>query len=486
MFDRENSDIIWVSPDFAEDEYGTWEQPYSSIDAALEHLEPGKTLVLKEGIYNGDLTIQVSGTIRKPIRITADDDAQVQIVGGCWFLYDTSDLIISRLTFKSAPYGALSVIGKCNRNRFEYLSFVECGSAGKASCTMFFGGSGGSDNIVEYCTFVTSDAILEKSDGESVAMMISEGDLDDGDPVKNHILRKNTIKKYGYGILVGSSNSTVNQYGHIIEYNDFDECLKDGLLVKCGDTLVRGNLLRNCHNHSIRVMAGCSSVVDSNRIDRCGNGIRINGLGHTVINNCIIGTGSEAVTVCGSGKEQLAPASNLFIESNTFVNCGSSGGETRTIMCGISVEPGTSCIIRKNLVYGSGTPLVITESQMSAQFDEDAAVVTAPPQIVSDKNAVSEKEFTERGFSYIPITFAGDCVSFENTTGFGAQGWVLTPQVFDPKMDETDGEFDYIGSSIIEDDDGELVISDDQDPGDLFGHLYGQESGIAFNERDDV
>ncbi|MBN1603894.1 MAG: right-handed parallel beta-helix repeat-containing protein [Chitinispirillaceae bacterium] len=486
MFDRENSDIVWVSPEYAEDEYGTWEQPYSSIDAALEHLEPGKTLVLKEGIYDGDLTIQVSGTVRKPIRITADDDALVQIIGGCWFLYDTSDLIISRLTFKNAPYGALSVIGKCNRNRFEYLTFVECGSAGKASCTMFFGGSGGNDNIVESCTFETSDAILEKSAGESVAMMISEGDLDDGDPVKNHILRKNTIKKYGYGILVGSSNSTVSQYGHIVEYNDFDDCLNDGLLVKCGDTLVRGNLLRNCRNHSIRVMAGCSTVIDSNRIDRCGNGIRVNGSGHTVINNCIIGTGSEAVTVCGSGKEQLAAASNLFVENNTFVNCGNSSGETQTRNCGIRVEPGTSCIIRKNLVYGSGKPLVIAESQISEQFDDEIAVATVPPQIVSDKNAVSQRDVTERGFSYVPIKFAGDCVSFENTTEYGAQGWVLTPQVFDPKIDETDEEFDYIDGLIIEDDDGELVIADDQDSSDLFSHLYGQESEIAFHERDDV
>jgi hypothetical protein len=350
---------------------------------------------------------------------------------------------------------------------------------------MYFGGSGGSDNIVEYCTFETSDVILEKSAGESVAVMISEGDLDDGDPVKNHILRKNTIKKYGYGIVVGSSNTTVNQYGHVIEYNDLEECLNDGLLVKCGDTLVRGNLLHNCRKHSIRVMAGCSTVIDSNRIDRCGNGIRINGSGHTVVNNCIIRTVSEAVTVCGSGREQLMAASNLFVENNTFVNCGIGSDETGPQRCGISVEPGTSCIIRKNLVYGHGTPLVTAGLKASTQDDEVAMVIT-PPQIVSDENAVSQQGGIQDGFSYVPVEFAGDCVSFENTTEFGAQGWVLTPNVFDPDVDETDEEFDYIESSVIEDDDGELIIPEDLESRDLFGHLYGAENGLAFNERDDV
>jgi hypothetical protein len=485
MFDRENPDIVWVSPDYVEDEYGTWEQPFSSIDAALEHLEPGKTLVLKEGIYDGDLTLQISGTARKPIRITADDDAQVQIVGGCWFLYDTSDLIISRLTFKNAPCGALSIIGKCCRNRFEHLSFVECGVEGKASCTMYFGGSGGSDNIVECCTFEGSDSIIKKSAGESIALMISEGDQDDGDLVKNHILRKNTIKKYGYGIIVGSSNVIVNQYGHIIEYNDIDDCLKDGVLVKCGDTLVRGNLLRNCHNNSIRVMAGCGSVVDSNRVVSCGNGIRINGTGHTVVNNCIIRTESEAVTVCGFGVEQSVPATNLFIESNTFINCGIRGGEKRTWHSGIRVEPGTTCIIRMNLVVGCGIPLIITEKKSQEINDDEIPVAIAPAQIVSDENAVSDKDISQGGFTYIPVEFDNDCVSFENTTGFGASGWVLTPQVFDPGIDDIDDEPYYVDGSIPEDDE-EFVIPDEQDPRDLFGHLYGQESDLAFNERDDV
>jgi hypothetical protein len=455
------------------------------VDSALEHLEPGKTLVLKQGIYDGDVTIQVSGTARKPIRIAADDDADVQISGGCWFLYDTSDLIISNLTFKNTPHGALSVIGKCNRNRFEQLQFLGCGTAGKASCTMYFGGSGGSDNIVENCTFEADDNLLQKSAGESIALMISEGDLDGGDPVRNHIIRKNRFSKYGYGVLVGSSNTSANQYGHIIEYNRIDACTRDGIYVKCGDTQVRGNCLENCPGNSISVLAGCSSVVESNRIVNCKNGIRINGAGHSLTNNCIVRTGIAAVTACAAQGE-LEAASNLFIESNTFIDCGADPENAGTGCSGIRAEPGTSCIIRNNLVYGTGTPLHIVSTEELSSDTAELPVTAPSAQIFANENAVSVQYSSQSGFKPISVTFADKSESFENATGFGAQGWVLTPQTFDPKVDETDDECDYIEGAIVEDDDGELVIPGEEESRELFDHLYSQGNDIAFNERDDV
>jgi hypothetical protein len=476
MFDKESPDLIWVSSKYAEEEYGTWEQPYSSIEDALEHLDPGKTLVLKDGVYEGDLTIQVSGTARNPIRIMADDDAQVVITGGCWFLYDTSDLIVSGLTFKDAPHGALSVIGKCNRNRFDLLNFINCGLAAKASCTMYFGGSGGSNNIVENCTFEANDQTLENSKGESIALMISEGDLDDGDPVKSHIIRKNSFKKYGYGVLVGSSNTSTNQYGHIVEYNRIDTCSRAGILVKCGDTLIRGNMVQNCNSNSITVMAGSASVIDSNRIVDCDSGIRVNGSGHTVVNNCVVRTKTAAVRACGNGPDEVIAASNLFIENNTFVWCGINNTDKKSSAPGVQVEAGTSCIIRKNLIYGMGNPLIL----------EDKISSVSPAPIVSDENAISDDTFSRNGFIKTSVVFSDECMTFDNTSGFGAQGWVLTPQVFDPAIDETDEESDYIEGAILEDDNGELIIPSEEDSQDLFSHLYGQITNGEFSEQDEM
>jgi hypothetical protein len=477
MFDQESPDIIWVSSEYSEEEYGTWEQPYSSIEDALEHLNPGKTIVLKSGIYKGDLTIQVSGTARNPIRIAADDDAQVVITGGCWFLYDTSDLIVSRLTFKDAPHGALSVIGKCNRNRFEMLNFINCGISSKASCTMYFGGSGGSNNIVENCNFEASDQAIANSKGESIALMISEGDLDDGDPIKSHIIRKNSFQKYGYGVLVGSSNTTTNEYGHVLEYNHIDTCLRAGILVKCGDTQVRGNLVQNCKSNSISVMAGYGNVIDSNRIVDCESGIRVNGSGHTVVNNCVVRTKTAAITACGHGPDETIAASNLFIESNTFVWCGVNNTDKKSSSPGVLVETGTSCIIRKNLIYGMGNPLIL---------DDKISGAVSPAQIIYDENAVSDDTFLRSGFTKTSVEFSDECMTFDNTTGYGAQGWVLTPQVFDPAIDETDEESDYIEGSILEDDNGEIIIPSDEESQDLFSHLYGQITNGEFSEQDDA
>ena len=75
------------------------------------------------------------------------------IQGACWFFYDICDLIVSGFTFRDAPHGAVSVMGACLRNRFADLLFINCGTRESASCTLFFGGAGGSCNVVENCLF---------------------------------------------------------------------------------------------------------------------------------------------------------------------------------------------------------------------------------------------------------------------------------------------------------------------------------------------
>jgi threonine dehydrogenase-like Zn-dependent dehydrogenase len=107
------------------------ENPFGSINEALQVTKPGNTIVLKNGIYRENQTIEISGTPQKPIRIVSDDNATVIIEESCWFFYDTSDLIITDLIFKNSPFGAISVIGICKRNRFDSLQFINCGSKKK-------------------------------------------------------------------------------------------------------------------------------------------------------------------------------------------------------------------------------------------------------------------------------------------------------------------------------------------------------------------
>jgi hypothetical protein len=190
------------------------------------------------------------------------------------------------------------------------------------------------------------------------------------------------------------------------------------------------------------------------------------------------------VTVCGAEGE-LEAASNLFIESNTFVNCGTDYDNT-TACSGVRAEPGSSCIIRNNLVYGTNTPLLVVKPADTSS-DSDEPERRAPlAQVVANENAVSTQNNCQSGFKVVEVAFSVEDKSFENTTGFGAQGWVLTPQTFDPKVDETDEDCDYIEGSIIEDDNGELIIPGEEESRELFDELYSQGNDLAFNERDDV
>ena len=145
---------IWVSAHKTAYEDGSYSNPFGSISKAIEFAQPGQIVVLKAGKYFGDVTIQKSGSIDKPVRIVAEEKDTVECIASCWFFYDVSDIICSGIVFKESPGMALSVIGKCMRNRFEFLRFINCSIEKENTCTVYFGGSGQACNTVESCYFI--------------------------------------------------------------------------------------------------------------------------------------------------------------------------------------------------------------------------------------------------------------------------------------------------------------------------------------------
>jgi parallel beta-helix repeat protein len=401
MFDREDPRLIWVSPD-AEDGDGTFDQPFSSIGSALNKVEPGNTIVLKNGIYDEDVTVQISGTLERPIKIIADENATVEISASCWFFYDTSDLIVSGLTFKNAPHGAISVIGACQRNRFEKLHFVNCGTADASSCTMYFGGSSAECNIVENCIFISGKDPY-KANVTSVALMVSEGNNEsENTAIKNHIFRRNRFENYTHAILVGSNDVNVDLHGHIVEYNTISNCASDGIIVKCGDTQVRANLIKNCKMNAIKVAAGSSCVIENNRIENSLNGIAVNGSGHTVANNCISKCNNQAIFVCGDTDGQKTAATNLFIENNTCVDCGDIPSQGSAKISGILIGPGTTCVISNNLISGDGIPCYVVESTQAM----GGVAAGQSAQVVITSNAASGSRGLLTGFDQVNVDYA--------------------------------------------------------------------------------
>jgi len=456
MFDPNDPSILWVSPSAESGGDGTHENPFGDIGRAIAIVNPGMTIVLTAGVYGRDTTFDISGTIHQPIRIAADVGADVEILKACWFFYDVSDIIVSGLTFRDAPAGAVSVIGACARNRFDTLRFVNCGTRDAASCTLFFGGSGGSCNMVENCRFeraVPGTAAAGDSAAACIGLMISEGD--GGAPLTDHVFRKNYFVNYDYGILIGTGDAPAGQYGHIVEHNTIEQCRAEGILVKCSDTTVRNNRVLRCRNHSIGIGAGRDSVVESNRILDCGSGIQVNGTGHTVANNCIVRCGNEAIGVNGASKTQgRRAASNILVENNTCVDCGTFLGDNGSArVAGLRIDAGTTSIVRQNLFSGEGKPY--------AGGDTTAPHNGKKASLIIENIAAGRCEAME-GAAVAAVAFknAGND-DFTNDSGRGARGWVLTPDAFEPEDDAVDeADIKYCESRNAQDEETE----DEKDP----------------------
>jgi hypothetical protein len=501
-FDHDNPDILWVHPDAPDIGCtGVFENPFSTLEAALDRVKPGQTIVLMAGEYVGDCNIQVSGTIRNPIRICAEPGNPVTIKSACWFFYDTSDLIVADITFTDALFGAISVIGTCNRNRFENLHFVNCGTRGQTACTFYMGGAGGGCNIVEACDFEndrlqmtppgrittkpfdTEDVLSTMPNGTaavSVGILLAQGDADSGEPIVKNIIRKNRFSGYGYGIIVGSDESRVVRCGHIIEYNTMNWCSREGILVKSGDTTVRGNIVTSCGGVAIGVQSELDCHIEGNRIVESGTGIQIHGKGHTIANNCIVDCREGAIRVRGFSESKAGPAINCFIERNSLVNCTSLPADDTMHICGVLIDPGTTGIIQQNLIFGSGKPYAVVAPSKNGQ--------NRTPEItrfVIKDNCASGGCTPAEGVGCAEIIFTDAKNGDYGTTGeCGASGWVVTPEGFNPSVDDNDGEIDYREASILEDEEGNLLIPGEDERGNLFGNFFAEELSEEQQEND--
>jgi len=373
---------IWVSPDDADDSpddsdgtgIGTYERPFASIPPALKKAALGQRVVLLPGTYRGDLTIEISGSENAPVYITAYKTGEA-IINGCWYFYDTSDLVVSGLTFKNTRHGSIYVVGECLRNRFHGINFVDGAAEGNASCALFFGGAGGRFNLVEDCVFSrVAGAGAGNGDGDErrrvvepyareivlfekslfgrsvVGIMVSDGSYfktsGQSNSLTNHIFRRNRFSGYDISIIMGESHTPDSDSGHIVEFNTIENCASDGITVRCGDVQIRGNIINGCASAGIDLSSGDVSTVEGNRISGCGSGISVRGADHTVAGNHIVGCKSAAVVAesfCIDG----SPAENLYAYDNHFVNCGTDAGASAVI-----VKSGTSGVVQNNKFYG--------------------------------------------------------------------------------------------------------------------------------------
>jgi len=449
----DNDDIVWVAPDAGIDELGTFENPFADIAAAIGKAAPGQRVLLKNGVYAGDVTIQQSGTREYPIHVGPQEKEAVEIRESCWYFYDASDFIVSGLVFRASAANSISLAVACRRNCFSELTFADCCASGKTGCSIFLGGSGNRDTMIRDCVFERTPqpgAAAPAAANAAIGIMVSEGDSDGGEANRDLIIRNNRFRGYGYAILVGSQDTTLNKYGHVVEHNIVEECGGDAIVVKCGDTTVRGNLIRRAAGCGISLAAGTGSMVADNRIVDCGCGMAVGGRGHSVLNNCLVRCGAHPVRIRGDLPGAAGRSVNILVERNTIVDTpapADSGGP-------VSVDPSASCVIRKNLYRGGATP-VANSRGMRLCFIQD--------------NLVTGGGTGGDGWRSAAVSFAAPAAdNFENGSGYGAEGWVLAggrPEAScgpDAARDDVDEEADQDDASGVDEADADEASGPDR------------------------
>lgn len=392
---------------------GTRENPYGTLAEALGAAGPGNSIVLLDGVWKGDQTVEVSGAREQALWIRAENDGRV-VIEGCWFLYDASDVIISGLVFRNTPRGAISVVGASCRTCFDNLSFLDCGRPGESTCTLFLGGSGSKNMLVRNCRFVRSQPDTE---GVHSAVMITEGDCDEGAEANSaHLIRGNEIANYGYGVLVGAAEHSPVAYGHTIKYNRVTGATVCGIMSKCNDT----RIVRNLVTGSVTgiSLCGAESMVTDNRLDSCGEGIAVRGLSHTLTDNCIVGAASCAIHV-GGGGEDAPPTAAVLISHNSFCDAGRDGP------AGISVESGVQCMVDGNLWAGTGPAMVFGEGGHAHAVN----------------NICTAAESVAPGFKYQKVVLDRREGAFRTASQWGARG--VAAGIPGEVVFETVGEEDF-------------------------------------------
>jgi hypothetical protein len=260
----------------------------------------------------------------------------------------------------------------------------------------------------------------------------------------------------------------------VVEYNRISSCTESGIMVRCGDTIVRGNTLRTIGREGISVLAGVSSMVIDNRITECTTGIRIAGNGHTVANNCLVRC-RQAIHVAGKIREQIEPATGLLIERNTIVHRGAPEAA-------LGIDPGTSCISERNLVYGTPKPVEFLGEEPSAA---PATFTRGLPRLFAKDNALSGCSGEIEGFKVVGADFAAfEADDFTNHTGYGAEGWVLSPAPYEPDTTaaESMAELSHHAEDLDIEEETAGEFDDGETPVDLQGFFINDEGAPLCDE----
>ncbi|MCL2844424.1 MAG: hypothetical protein FWE23_03100 [Chitinivibrionia bacterium] len=340
MFDKLSENYIWVSANAPVGGDGSADKPFSRIKDALDCAVSGSVVALTSGNYEEKLVVRdLCGTIEEPITILAfDENGKDAISYSDWYFYSTKDIIVKGVVFSKTQNAAISIIGEAERCSIKDCKFIECGEV--SECTIFFGGSGGQDCVVENCEFSAP-----KDAENHIAIMISQSTDENEEKFvsnsKNSSVRFCRFKNCKTAVVVGSDENICGLFGGHEIYSCLFENCKTGIKIKVSGTQIGRNIFRNT-NAAIITDAGGENEIFENRFENCPNAMIIGSDDATISENCFIDS-----KISFDGDEENKNAVPILIHKNTFI----SNTEDEEI---ISARCKSAAFANKNIFYNCG------------------------------------------------------------------------------------------------------------------------------------
>lgn len=298
----------------------------AGLTAALSLAGPGSEVVVRDGVYDSwQVKIEKSGSPDRPLVVRPETP------GGVVFRRETSlriagDAVVLRgFQFDNCgPSTAVTVAG--NDNRVTGCRFSFCGNPTSTFDRVVLIEMGASRNRVDHCSFVGSKSM------STVQRISATGEIG-VDNRFDHNLYRDIFRYWVNGqenIQIGQDQRNQGDKSPrcTTECNLFDNAWGDSEIVsnKSSGNTHRHNLAAHCTYSAFTLRGGNDVRVDGNVFYRCGDGIRVIGKRHTVVNNLVIESRGDGIVLeTGQPDNSYVATEGSLIAHNTIVNCAASG-----------------------------------------------------------------------------------------------------------------------------------------------------------------
>jgi poly(beta-D-mannuronate) lyase len=298
----------------------------AELTAALQTAGPGSEVVIRDGVYDSwQVKIQKSGSADRPLVIRPETPGGVIFLRATYLRIAANAVVLRGFQFENCgPFTALTVAG--DDNRVTGCRFSFCGNPTSTFDRIVLIEMGANRNRVDHCSFVGSKCM-------STAQRISATGEVGLDNRFDHNIYRDIFRYWVNGqenIQIGQDQRNQGDKSPrcTTEYNLFDNAWGDSEIVsnKSSGNTHRHNLAAYCTYSAFTLRGGDDVRVDGNVFFRCGDGIRVIGKRHTVVNNLVVESrGDGIIFETGMPDNSYVATEGSLIANNTIVNCASAG-----------------------------------------------------------------------------------------------------------------------------------------------------------------